>query len=717
MAAAKLVTRCPACRTAFRLVADQLRLRQGLVRCGQCDTVFDAREHLIELPAPEAVPSPEPSPEPSPVAIAPQEPAQEASQEAVAPASPPAHAGARRRAPRTPHEKTFEDARDGAHDSTHEDGHQDGHQDDHQGAHESPHEAAHAHARAPRAPRKRAHAPAHPEAEAKAGDAHGELPAAPAPASPFVPPFDPGYDVPALDAPTIMLYQTQAEADQAAEAAGMARRQAASEASAASAEDDAPSAVFVPGVIEDEPGQPLEQAAYDDHAMPAEIAGQAEVAESAENAESLERAGTDSMPATPGEADAVKDVADTVNAAGAAGTAGTAETTETTDTTETTETASSQSTAEPHVDEAAAEAILAQEAATPWPALDPRTLSDDLPPAASGAWAMAQAPDAAVAPGSLASAEDIASEAQAAAHSVLEATPEVGPEVAPEVSPDVAAQLPQLPPLEASIDDATHTADITDSADTQRPAEPALARQDDAGPAPARQASPAAHEAPAPVPSASGYLRAEAQDDFPEIPAAIAREQAVRQWTRQDVPDVPVFAPDFLRHARERDPGPARRKRTLQKLAIGVLVAAALAQIAFLARSQLSGQFPALRPAFEALCAPLGCEVAPWRDIDALRIESSQLQKQDEESDVFLLAVTMRNQSRATVALPAIELVMTDLQDQLLLRKVLQPADYLEPGQKAFATQGLRAGTELPVRVRFRTQQAAANYRVLIFYP
>ncbi|WP_415582996.1 zinc-ribbon domain-containing protein, partial [Cupriavidus taiwanensis] len=52
MAAVKLVTRCPACRTAFRLVADQLRLRQGLVRCGQCETVFDAREHLIEIPLP-----------------------------------------------------------------------------------------------------------------------------------------------------------------------------------------------------------------------------------------------------------------------------------------------------------------------------------------------------------------------------------------------------------------------------------------------------------------------------------------------------------------------------------------------------------------------------------------------------------------------------------------------------------------------------------------
>jgi predicted Zn finger-like uncharacterized protein len=75
MAAAKLVTRCPACRTAFRLVADQLRLRQGLVRCGQCDTVFDAREHLIEVPAapaPAAAPtsSPASTPTPAPAAAA-----------------------------------------------------------------------------------------------------------------------------------------------------------------------------------------------------------------------------------------------------------------------------------------------------------------------------------------------------------------------------------------------------------------------------------------------------------------------------------------------------------------------------------------------------------------------------------------------------------------------------------------------------------------------
>jgi predicted Zn finger-like uncharacterized protein len=37
-----LATKCPKCGAMFRVVADQLKLRGGLVRCGQCRTVFDA---------------------------------------------------------------------------------------------------------------------------------------------------------------------------------------------------------------------------------------------------------------------------------------------------------------------------------------------------------------------------------------------------------------------------------------------------------------------------------------------------------------------------------------------------------------------------------------------------------------------------------------------------------------------------------------------------
>ena len=43
-----LVTRCPACGTAFKVVRDQLRISDGWVRCGRCSEVFDAMPGLTE---------------------------------------------------------------------------------------------------------------------------------------------------------------------------------------------------------------------------------------------------------------------------------------------------------------------------------------------------------------------------------------------------------------------------------------------------------------------------------------------------------------------------------------------------------------------------------------------------------------------------------------------------------------------------------------------
>ena len=42
-------TRCPGCRTVFRVTAAQLALRDGQVRCGHCRTVFDGNANLISV--------------------------------------------------------------------------------------------------------------------------------------------------------------------------------------------------------------------------------------------------------------------------------------------------------------------------------------------------------------------------------------------------------------------------------------------------------------------------------------------------------------------------------------------------------------------------------------------------------------------------------------------------------------------------------------------
>lgn len=90
-----LATRCPHCRTTFRVVQDQLKLRGGLVRCGACKEIFNGTEHLLrpmEPSAPAAAPQAEagspaaPATPVTPLAAPPQPPASAP----AAPAMPPA---------------------------------------------------------------------------------------------------------------------------------------------------------------------------------------------------------------------------------------------------------------------------------------------------------------------------------------------------------------------------------------------------------------------------------------------------------------------------------------------------------------------------------------------------------------------------------------------------------------------------------------------------
>jgi predicted Zn finger-like uncharacterized protein len=60
----KMSTRCPACGTAFRVYPHQLEARHGQVRCGQCSTIFDARDALVtedEQEPPHAISPPLPA--------------------------------------------------------------------------------------------------------------------------------------------------------------------------------------------------------------------------------------------------------------------------------------------------------------------------------------------------------------------------------------------------------------------------------------------------------------------------------------------------------------------------------------------------------------------------------------------------------------------------------------------------------------------------------
>ena len=93
-----MTTRCPQCGTAFKVVPDQLRVRNGLVRCGACETVFDGRACLVaqipqSAPAETAFQPPPAAPPPvAPPAASPVPPPQAVPRAGAAGAAPTVNA-------------------------------------------------------------------------------------------------------------------------------------------------------------------------------------------------------------------------------------------------------------------------------------------------------------------------------------------------------------------------------------------------------------------------------------------------------------------------------------------------------------------------------------------------------------------------------------------------------------------------------------------------
>jgi hypothetical protein len=94
-------------------------------------------------------------------------------------------------------------------------------------------------------------------------------------------------------------------------------------------------------------------------------------------------------------------------------------------------------------------------------------------------------------------------------------------------------------------------------------------------------------------------------------------------------------------------------------------------------RDRLAAAAPALRPVVQALCVPLRCTVQAPRRIDAVVIDGSSFVALGE--DGYRLGLNLRNRAPHAVALPAIVLSLTDVQEQPVVRRVLLPAELGTP--------------------------------------
>jgi predicted Zn finger-like uncharacterized protein len=170
----------------------------------------------------------------------------------------------------------------------------------------------------------------------------------------------------------------------------------------------------------------------------------------------------------------------------------------------------------------------------------------------------------------------------------------------------------------------------------------------------------------------------------------------------------------FVRAARRKAFWARRSVRAMLGLVALVFAALLALQVAFFDRDRLAASEPALAPWLAKLCRVAGCRIGPPRQIDAVAIDSSSFNKL--RGDAYRLNVTLKNQASTPVAMPALELTLTDSQDQPLVRRVLLPPE-IAGAPAAIGAAGEWSGTVALALNASNTTSRVAGYRLLAFYP
>ena len=195
-----------------------------------------------------------------------------------------------------------------------------------------------------------------------------------------------------------------------------------------------------------------------------------------------------------------------------------------------------------------------------------------------------------------------------------------------------------------------------------------------------------------------------------------ARTEPQGRTPEMDSPEQPLHAvrPSFLRQA--KPPSAWSRpwvRASLVTLSLVLLLGLAL-QVVVHQRDRLAANVADLRPMLLSLCEVLDCKISPFRQIDSVVIENSAFVKV--RGDVYRLNITLKNTAAIDIAAPAVELTLTDLQEQPMIRQVLSAADLGASGASLVA--GGELSVAIPVQVKTSSPADRINgYRLLAFYP
>jgi len=212
-------------------------------------------------------------------------------------------------------------------------------------------------------------------------------------------------------------------------------------------------------------------------------------------------------------------------------------------------------------------------------------------------------------------------------------------------------------------------------------AEPPVEVQVDSGPAP----GVAEAERDEPVLEQAAVAAAPEVTETVDAPPAETAPEAAPAAT---APPLAKSAPSFARTAHVSTRDAPRTGSWRQATAIAALALLLLVQILLADRDQLAAD-ARWRPALEAFCAALRCDLAPWREPAAITLLDRNVAPDPSHPGVLHVTASFRNDARWSQPWPRLVLTLSDVDGRVAGARAFEPREYLG---HAVTKNGLASG-------------------------
>lgn len=183
-------------------------------------------------------------------------------------------------------------------------------------------------------------------------------------------------------------------------------------------------------------------------------------------------------------------------------------------------------------------------------------------------------------------------------------------------------------------------------------------------------------------------------------------------------PEPQINQPNFLEDLSKEKIEPVQTKRSrplLFSMLVMLLLLAAGLQTAYYKRVEIAAQYPQFKPLLMQACAHLQCKVELPKELDSITIGSSDMQEDDTYESVINFTSSFRNTANYAQAYPNIELTLTNEKDKVVIRKLIQPEEYLAKGVKI--ENGIAGREVVDLKLPIYVHEAiVAGYRMLLVY-